>query len=266
MARPAQRLQAAPAPSHTGAPSLSIIDAARHPKLFGPHFGAASWARWFVFLAALFGLPMSTADLALFAEHTGRTTPPAVPFKESALIVGRRGGKSRMLALIATYLATFIDYAPHLAAGEVATVAVIAADRKQARTIMRYTVGLLKAVPALAAMIEAETGESVTLTNRVQIEVTIASFRLSRGYTLAAVLADEIAFWRTDDDSAAPDIEILRALRPGLSSLPSSMLLLAASPYAKRGALWDAFKRHFGRDDARVLVWRGTTEQMNPPD
>ena len=28
--------------------------------------------------------------------------------------------------------------------------------------------------------------------------------------------------------------------------------------------MWDAFKRHYGRDDARVLVWRGTTEQMNP--
>ena len=233
--------------SPTNSPSLSILDVAHHPQLFASHFTSATWARWFVFLAALFGLPLSDADLAVFREHTGRTVAPLAPSKEAALIVGRRGGKSRVLALIAVFIACFIDHAPHLAAGEVATVAVIAADRKQARTILRYVLGLLRAVPALAALIEAETGKSVALSNRVAIEVTTASFRVTRGYSFAAVLADEIAFWRTDDDSAAPDTEILRALRPGLASLPSSMLLLASSPYAKRGALWEAFKRHRAR-------------------
>ncbi len=42
------------------------------------------------------------------------------------------------------------------------------------------------------------------------------------------------------------------------------MLLIASSPYAKRGALYDAFRRHFGRDDARVLVWKSDTSTMNP--
>ena len=197
-------------------------------------------------------------------HHTGRTAAPTAPFREAALVVGRRGGKSRVLALIATYIATMIDHRPHLDAGEVATVSVLAADRKQARTIMRYVRGFLGSVPALAALIGAETAESITLTNRVEIEITTAGFRTSRGYTLAGVLADECAFWRTDDDAATPDVEILRALRPGLSTLPSSMMLLASSPYAKRGALWSAFRRHYGHDDARVLVWRGATLEMNP--
>ena len=258
MARAPSRPAAAPAPA------VTILDAMDHPALFARHFAGPSWNRWRVFLRALFALPMDDANLAVFAEHTGRTTSPAVPFKEAAPICGRRGGKSRVLALIAVFIACFIDHTPHLAAGEVATVAVIAADRRQARVVLRYIMGLLRAVPSLAALIDVETAESVSLTNRVAIEVHTAGFRTSRRYTLAAVLADEIAFWRSEDDSAAPDIEILRALRPGLSSLPSSMLLLASSPYARRGALWDAFKRHYGRDDARVLVWRGTTEQMNP--
>jgi hypothetical protein len=42
------------------------------------------------------------------------------------------------------------------------------------------------------------------------------------------------------------------------------MLLLASSPYAKRGALYEAFKRHYGKDDARVLIWKGPTLDMNP--
>jgi hypothetical protein len=78
------------------------------------------------------------------------------------------------------------------------------------------------------------------------------------------VLCDEVAFWRSDETSANPDVEILRALRPGLASIPGSMLLIASSPYAKRGELYSAFRRHYGKDDARVLVWKATTALMNP--
>src|SRR3954451_23105138 len=85
---------------------------------------------------------------------------------------------------------------------------------------------------------------------------------LTRGYTFAAVLADETAFWR-DESSANPDVEIFRALRPGLATIPGAILLNASSPYRKTGVLYNAFARHFGKDDARVLVWRGTTLEMN---
>src|SRR5262249_7245183 len=41
-------------------------------------------------------------------------------------------------------------------------------------------------------------------------------------------------------------------------------LLCASSPYARRGALWDAFRRHYAKDDDPVLVWRAPTRAMNP--
>ena len=50
------------------------------------------------------------------------------------------------MALIAVFLACFRDWRPFLGPGEVGTVMVVAADRRQARTIMRYAIGLLKAV------------------------------------------------------------------------------------------------------------------------
>ncbi len=40
------------------------------------------------------------------------------------------------------------------------------------------------------------------------------------------------------------------------------MLLCASSPYAKRGALWNAFKRHYGKPGP-VLVWKADTGTMN---
>ena len=243
---------------------LSIIDALDDPDLFAPHFKGTSWRAWRAFLAALFGLPLSDDAAALYRAQTGRETLPLAAFVEAALIVGRRGGKSRVLALIAVFLATLRTYDEYLAPGEVATVAVIAANRSQARSIFRFVSGLLNAVPLLKALIEDETGDAITLTSRVVIEITTASFRTTRGYAFAAVLADEIAFWRSDETSANPDIEILRALRPGMASIPGSMLLLASSPYAKKGALYAAYRRHYGKDGARVLVWKADTATMNP--
>jgi hypothetical protein len=243
--------------------TATILEAIDHPAVFGPHFRGETWRAWRAFLAALFALPMSDAEADAYRHHTGRQNVPEAPFKEAALIVGRRGGKSRVLALVATYLATFRDYTPYLAPGEMATIAIIAADRKQARSIFRFIIGLMEAVPALAAMVEDDTSETITLNNRVMIEIATASFRVTRGYSFAAVLADETAFWR-DDTSANPDVEIFRALRPGMSSIPGAILLNASSPYRKAGVLYQTFKRHYGRDGARVLVWRGTTAEMNP--
>jgi hypothetical protein len=178
-------------------------------------------------------------------------------------VCGRRSGKSRILGLIAVYLATFIDWRPYLAPGERATVMVLAADRRQARTIMRYVEGVIDAVPMLRALVVSRAAEAIELANRVVIEIHTASFRAVRGYTVAAALLDECAFWR-DETSSNPDIEILEALRPALATVPGAMLLGASSPYARRGVLWDQYRRHFGEDTSPVLVWKAPTQIMNP--
>ena len=180
------------------------------------------------------------------------------------MIVGRRGGKSRTLALIAVYLACFRSYEQFLAPGEVATVGVLAVDKSQARAIFRFVLGLLRAVPMLEPMIVRRDAETIELSNRVHIEIGTASFRSTRGYTYAAVLCDELAFWRSDETSLNPDVEILRALRPGMLSIRGAVLVMASSPYAQRGELYNAFRKHYGQDDAKTLVWKASTLQMNP--
>ncbi|CAN7208840.1 hypothetical protein LJR225_000722 [Phenylobacterium sp. LjRoot225] len=242
---------------------MNIIQACEHEALFKPWFrDRKTWAAWFGFLAALFALPMTEEQFAAYRQHTGRSTPPTAPSREAWLIIGRRGGKSFTMALVAVFLACFRDYRQHLAPGERATIMVIAADRKQARVILRYISALLRDVPSLRLLIESDNSEAFHLNNRVTIEVGTASHRTTRGYTFAAVLADECAFWRTDD-AAEPDYAILDAVRPGLTTIPGSMLLCASSPYARRGALWDAHKRYWAKDGA-PLVWQAPTRAMNP--
>ena len=106
--------------------------------------------------------------------------------------------------------------------------------------------------------------KSFDLNNSTTIEVAAASFRSTRGYAIAAAICDELAFWRSDDYSAEPDYEIINAIRPGMLQFPNAMLLCASSPYARKGALWDAHRKHFGKDNDPILVWQAKTTLMNP--
>src|SRR6516162_6712140 len=140
-------------------PAATIIDACGDPALFARWFrDPATWRAWFAFLRALFGLSLDDGDRALFAECTGREASAAGGYREAWLVVGRRGGKSLTLALIAVFLACFIDWAPHLAPGERGTIMIIAADRRQARTILRYLKAMLR-VPLLAPLVVRDTAE-----------------------------------------------------------------------------------------------------------
>jgi hypothetical protein len=125
-----------------------------------------------------------------------------------------------------------------------------------------YLLAQLTTIPMLRELIERETAASFDLHQDVTIEVHSASFKTTRGYTIISALCDEIAFWPTDD-SAEPDYEVLNALRPGMATIPGAMLLCASSPYARRGALWDAWRRHYAKPSP-TLVWQAPTRTMSP--
>jgi len=91
--------------------STTIIEACGDPSLFARWFRQPeTWRAWFVFLRALFGLGgLTPEDLTLFAQCTGREAPAAAGYREAWLICGRRAGKSITLAVIAVFLACFVD-------------------------------------------------------------------------------------------------------------------------------------------------------------
>jgi hypothetical protein len=242
---------------------MNIIEAIYDQNLFRPLFrDLSTWAAWMVFLKALFALPFTGADLGLYRRCTGRETPPTGSFREAWVPTGVRSGKSFIAALVAVFLACFRDYRPHLAPGERAMILVIAADRAQAQVILRYVKGFLAANPMLSRLVETEKAESIDLVNRVTVSVQTCSYRSVRGFTAAAVICDEIAYWQ--DEGANPALEVLRALRPRLATIPNSLLLAISSPYARSGPLWQAFQDHHGKDDSDVLCWRAATRTMNP--
>lgn len=236
----------------------TILDAMDAAGLTGP-----TWDAWRSFWRAVYALGMDAVDLHRFVSHTGRSTTPLAPVREAWLIVGRRGGKSRMAALAALYHAIRHDYTRLLAPGERAVIPVIAADRLQARATLGYLKGLL-ALPAFARYAGRILRDHVELRTGVEIRVSTASYRTVRGYTLVAVVLEEVAFWLSDETGANPDSEIVAALRPGMATVRGALLLGLSSPYAARGELYKAYSRYTGTDDPAGLAWNSDTLTMNP--
>lgn len=243
--------------------ALTVVDLMK--GRFAQFFPSESWQAWVAIAASIFGLAksLSPEDQRTLLELMGRNTVPSVPAREAFIIAGRRAGKSRFAAWAGVFLACFKDYSGILAAGERGVVLIIAPDRRQARTTFSYVAGLLDGDPMLSALVVGRTAESITLANGISIEISTASFRSVRGFTVVAAVVEEAAFLR-DDASANPDTALLAALRPAMATIPTSLLLVISSPYARRGELYRAWKQHFGQGEGRIQVFQATTRQLNP--
>jgi hypothetical protein len=246
----------------SGRTKSNLTFAASFDTTFAAHFDPLeSFAAWRACGAAVFGEPMTEDELALFQVCTGRMTPPTTPFREAYIIVGRRGGKSWMMSAAAVYAACVRE--TPLKPGELGVVMLMATDKDQAAEIFRYVKSIVES--EFAGLVEGRIGkEHIDLTNGLRIRVQVANFRRVRGRKVVMVICDEIAFWWNDETSANPDREILRAVRPAMLGVPNAALLCISSPYAQRGALWDAYKRFYGKDDAKTLVWKAPTWVMFP--
>jgi hypothetical protein len=107
---------------------LTAIDKVySEPDLLGGAFkDRSTWEAWFAFLRAMFGLALSPDQLAVYRECTDRHAAPDGPAREGWLVCGRRAGKSRILALIAVFLACFCCWADCLSLGERGTLLIVA--------------------------------------------------------------------------------------------------------------------------------------------
>jgi hypothetical protein len=75
------------------------------------------------------------------------------------------------------------------------------------------------------------------------------------------VVLDELAYMR-DEFSATPDIELVRAVRPGLANLGGRLLGLS-SPHSRRGHLYAMYQQHYGKP-SDVLVIQAGGPVLNP--
>jgi hypothetical protein len=167
------------------------------------------------------------------------------------------------MAVLAAFVAGCCDHREVLGPGERGKVPLLAASTLQADQAFAFVAGIFRASRNLADLVESSTSDTLSLATGIDVQVRPASFRTIRGVTAVAAICDEIAFWRSDD-SANPDREILKALRPALATT-GGLLACISSPHAKRGELYNTYRRHFGpAGDPRILVAKAPSRTMNP--
>jgi hypothetical protein len=243
-------------------PRVPLRQALSDSALLGGILDGESWLAWRTLLVASMGEELTADERTLFKQFTQRDHEPLERVEEFVAIKGRRGGGSRSASVIAAYLAGLCQY-PRLARGERGVCLCVAADQRQADVILDYTEANFRNSPVLAQLIQSRAQRELRLNNGIDVEVRASDFRRLRGLTFIACVADEMAFWQTDD-SANPDTEILAAIRPGLATT-SGPLFLISSPYARRGELWKTFSKHYGPNgDPSILVCKGTSREFNP--
>lgn len=228
---------------------------------FSEWLGDNEWTPWFSFLAALRGERMTSEERRVYRKCTGRNDRPNQPFTEAWVIVGRRGRKSAIAALLGVYNAVYGQW-PR-AAGETVRVLVVAVSKDQAKIVRGYCEAILQSRPGLARLVDSTDAESITLTNGIVIQCVANSFRSIRGPTVVCAILEECAYYYSDQ-SANPDKELLRAIRPSMLTVPGALLLGISSPYARRGLLYEKYRKHFGKDGSKVLIWKADTKTMNP--
>ena len=130
----------------------TLREALSDERLLGKALEGDSWHAWRTILLATLGEPLTDEELATFQAVTGREVAPKERCEELVAIVGRRGGKSRAVAVLTTYLSTLIDYRDVLVIGERGLALCIAPDLKQASIVHGYIAGILSRVGAAQAV------------------------------------------------------------------------------------------------------------------
>ena len=240
---------------------------------FADWFEGPSWNAWRVILKAAHALEMTPDEVRLFHELAGGRPPPKQRVRDLFVIGGRRGGKDSVASLIVTHAAAMFNgkrrtifgvTLPALRKGERATVFCIARDREQAAIVLRYVELYFDDIPELRAMVTRRTRDTIELANGVDIVVGTADYRGIRGRAVLCCVLDELAFFR-DELSATPDIELYNAIEPGFLTLKDQAMMIGiSSAHKKSGLLYDMFRECYGVDDAKTLVIKATSLQLNP--
>jgi len=251
-----------PKPNKRRKPSLNIIQTMDDPALFEPWFRGPTWNPWRAVLKAIFALEMTDEEKAFFRSIADRD-PPTAPCKEVWIIAGRRAGKDSIASVLAAHAAAMFTDDGHLRPGERGVVMCLACDRDQAKIVLNYTRSYFTEIELFSGMIAKETQYGFELSNGIDISVATNSFRSVRGRPVLCAILDETAFWR-DESSANPDQETFNAIKPGLASLPASMVIGISSPYRKSGLLYQKFRDNYGKSDSKILVIKAPTRLLNP--
>lgn len=163
-------------------------------------------------------------------------------------VCGARAGKSYVLSALRMLHLALIVPLTTLAPGELAVALIVAPDKRLARQVLRYALGAARGNDAIRRRMAMKSADGFVLRRDdglVAVEVLPATRGGSavRGRSLVGAVLDECAFFR-DESYQVNDTEVFRAIAPRI--LRGGQLILASTPWAEQGLLWDFHSKNHG--------------------
>jgi hypothetical protein len=137
-----------------------------------------------------------------------------------------------------------------LAPGQRAVALIVAPNDKLRREVANYARGAVRSKPELDAMVIEDSADGFGMRRhdgkvvRFETGVATAGGYGARGRALTDFALDECAFFR-DSSFKVNDEEIFRA--GSARVLPGGQTIVASTPWAQAGLLYDLHKRNFGK-------------------
>ena len=113
-------------------PRVPVREAFSDPNLLGTALAGDSWRSWRTLLIAAMGEELRDGEREIFSKLTGREHEPLQRVDQFAAVIGRRGGKSRAVATLATYIAGLCEHSDALVPGERGVLLCVALDQRVA--------------------------------------------------------------------------------------------------------------------------------------
>jgi hypothetical protein len=202
------------------------------------------------------------------------TAYPGKEFPEAWLIGGRRIGKTDVFAAsTVAYEAVCGGHEEYVRKGQPAMIALISQDLRMARYSLHFVKAALESSPVGSKLIKNITADTIELHNGVMVCCVPPTLKAIRGYAVPVAVLDEVGVWYQESDSANPDYEIYRALKPAQLQFPHRKIVGISSPWNKSGLLyrfWSAgtegAKLPSGQAEYQgILVLHSTTAGMANP-
>ena len=203
-------------------------------------------------------------EVELYKYMTGRVYIPGVEADKTALVnmldllIGRRGGKTTVCAMLAIYCAIINNWKPYLQKTPFASVVILSHSREFSDEVLELIRTLIEASPILSRLIYKKKKNTTSTMNlvipwvvdqkimrsRVQIKVGAASSKTTRGVAACAIICDEICAWNLDENLKETDDKILKAVRPAMKQFGKlAMMFKLSSPGIKQGVLYEEYLR-----------------------
>lgn len=210
-------------------------------------------------LKTLYGLPLTTEEeLRAFSAQQGNAdfdplgyvkdvkiqTYVPKKYAEAWMVVGRRGGKTdKFASTIVAYEACFGGHEAFVAPGQKVYIFQVAQDLRNAQHALHFIFAAIEESPIGKELLDGPpVADEIRLKNNVIIRCVPCTLKATRGFACSVAVFDEVGVWFQESDSANPDYEIYRAIKPAQIQFPDKLLVGISSPYNKQGLLYKFYE------------------------